>query len=510
MNDLKKYLKYKNKYIKLKKLLGGSLQFNLDSSLFTLSNDPSLQPVSLNPIKRDLPKNEIVFNNYPNKEVIEIKKINGVFSELPNELFVIGDIHGDFFTLKQSLELTDCIEFDEYNETIEYDETNKLYTIKDGCEYYSVEKNNVRWNPTKINSYIVFAGDIIDRCRPSRLNLDCINTVADENCDYKIFKLLLDLDKEARNYNSRIIIVLGNHEILNLNNDLRYVSNKGKKDNNRLSNLDILINKNIQNIFGIVRINRYLIVHGGINDIFFDTVNSLFEEQLKNDNIETIEVYNDYLRRFIKDNVSNNKLEVVLQDISPFWDRTLGGLNPLNIDQCAKIFSNNILNIRPYNPKENHLKVIVAHCPQFLGLKNINLVDCQDFNNRIFRIDVGMSRAFDSYKLNEELNTLLDSINIENILSTNYKSFYNYQEEEDKNRVVSILKINMTSEITINGILSIDYFYKTTFKNNKDLLLYLLSDLKKIIYSNAKTITTIYSLKTLFKVNKLLEELRSK
>ena len=121
-----------------------------------------------------------------------------------------------------------------------------------------------------------------------------------------------------------------------------------------------------------------------------------------------------------------------------------------------------------------------------------------------------MSRAFDSYKLNEELNTLLDSINIENILSTNYKSFYNYQEEEDKNRVVSILKINMTSEITINGILSIYYFYKTTFKNNKDLLLYLLSDLKKIIYSNAKTITTIYSLKTLFKVNKLLEELRSK
>ena len=58
MNDIKKYLKYKYKYIKLKKLLGGSLQFNLgDSSLLALSNDPSLQPVSLNPIKRDLPKN---------------------------------------------------------------------------------------------------------------------------------------------------------------------------------------------------------------------------------------------------------------------------------------------------------------------------------------------------------------------------------------------------------------------------------------------------------------------
>jgi hypothetical protein len=510
MNDLKKYLKYKYKYIELKKKCGGSLQFNLDdSSLLALSNDPSLQPVSSNPIKRILSQNEVVFDSNLKPEIIENKKKSGVFSELPNELFVIGDIHGDFFTLKQSLELTDCIKFDEYNETIEYNETDKLYEIKDGCEYYSVEKNNVRWNRNKENSYIVFAGDIIDRCRPSRLNHDCINTVADENCDYKIFKLLLDLDKEARNYNSRIIIVLGNHELLNLNKDVKYVSNKGKKDNSRLNNIDILINENIQNIFGIVRINRYVIVHGGINDIFFDKVNSLFEEKLKNDNIETIEVYNNYLRRFITDKVSNIELDVVLQDISPFWDRTLGGIDSLNKDQCTKIFLKNILNIRPYNPEEKHLKIIVAHCPQFVGVKNINLVDCQGFKNRIFRIDVGMSRAFDSYKLNEELNTLLDSINIENILSTNYKSFYNYNTEEYKNRVVSILKINMTSEITINGILSIDYFYKTTFKNNKDLLLYLLSDLKKILISNTKTIT-IYSIDTLFKVNKLLEGLRSK
>jgi hypothetical protein len=501
MNDLKKYLKYKYKYIELKKLLGDRLKFNL-------SNDPSLQPVSSNPIKRDLSKNEVVFDSNLKPEVIENKKNSGVFSELPNELFVIGDIHGDFFTLKQSLELTDCIEFDEYNETIEYNETDQLYEIKDGCEYYSVEKNNVRWNPTKINSYIVFAGDIIDRCRPTRL-YDCINTVADENCDYKIFKLLLDLDKEARNYNSRIIIVLGNHELLNLNKDVKYVSNKGKKDNSRLNNIDTLINENIQNIFGIVRINRYVIVHGGINDIFFDKVNSLFEKKLKNDNIETIEVYNNYLRKFITDKVSNIELDIILQDISPFWDRTLGGIDSLNKDQCTKIFLKNILNIRPYNPEENHLKIIVAHCPQFVGVKNINLVDCQGFKNRIFRIDVGMSRAFDSYKLNEELYILLDSINEDNILTTNYRLFYN-NIEEDKNRVVSILKINNTSEVIINGSLSIDYFYKTTFKNNKDLLLYLLSDLKKILTSNVKIFSTLYSIETLIKVNSLLEQLRSK
>jgi hypothetical protein len=516
MNDIKKYLKYKYKYIKLKKLLGGSLQFNLgDSSLLALSNDPSLQPVSLNPIKRDLPKNEVVFGSNLKSEIIENKKKSGVFSELPNELFVIGDIHGDFFTLKQSLELTDCIEFDEYNETIEYDETNKLYTIKDGCEYYSVQKNNVRWNPKKKNSFIVLAGDIIDRCRPNtHINPNCINTVNDENCDYQILKLLLDLDLQAKQYESRIIIVLGNHEILNLNNDLRYVSNKGRNDNKRLENLDILLKNNIHNIFGIVRINRYVIVHGGINDIFFDKINLLFKNDLQNDDIETIEVYNNHLREFIIDKIhdtlhdNNLFFNKTLEDINPFWDRTLGGVDPLNKDQCKKIFENNILHIKPYNSIENHLKIIVAHCPQFIGIKNINLINCQDFDNRIFRIDVGMSRAFDSYKLNEELNTLLNRIDMKNILDTDYKIFYNYNSHDEENRVVSILKINNTTEVVINGILSVDYFYKTVFKNNKDLLLYLLSDLKKINIQRQSLSPHIIT--NLITINSLLEQLRSK
>ena len=506
MNDKKKYLKYKNKYINLKKKIGGGLDFS--SSIFKLTDDPSLQVDSTKLSDRILSRKESLFESNIDLQVIEDKKMRGVFSKLPNELFVIGDIHGDFFTLKQSLELTGCIEFDKYTETIEYDEENKLYTIKDGCEYYSVEKNNVRWRPTKINSFIVLAGDIIDRCRPQHRD-NCINTVNDENCDYQILKLLLALDLQARTYNSRIIIVLGNHEILNLNNDLRYVSDKGKNDGKRLENLDTLLKDNIHNVFGIVRINRYVIVHGGINDLFFDKVNLQYTKDLKDDNTETIEVYNNHLREFIIGNVNTNlELDKSLQDKSPFWDRTLGGITSLNTDQCKKIFKGNILNIKPYDSNTNHLKIIVAHCPQFVGSKNINLVDCQDFENRIYRIDVGMSRAFDSYKLNEELNTLLNGIDMTNILDTDYKEFYNNQ--NDKNRVVSILKINNTSEVVINGILSTDYFYKTVFKNKKDLLLYLLSDLKKINIQNQRISLSPHILSNLIKINAIIEQLRSK
>ena len=550
MNDKKKYLKYKSKYINLKNILGGGLESPDDPSRLPddpsrlpdnpsrlpddlsrlpddlsrlpddptrlpddplkLSDDPSLQVVLTKMSDRILSQEERQFESNIELKVIEDKKGWGVFSKLPNELFVIGDIHGDFFTLKQSLELTGCIEFEEYTETIEYDGTNKLYTIKDGCEYYSVDKNNVRWNPTKINSFIVLAGDIVDRCRPHP-HSNCINTVNDENCDYQILKLLLDLDLQAQKYDSRIIIVLGNHEILNLSNDLRYVSNKGRNDEKRLENLDKLLKNNIQNIFGIVRINRYVIVHGGINDLFFDKVNMQYNKYLKNSSIETIEVYNNHLRKFITDKVDTIlESDKKLQDKSPFWDRTLGGVDTLNIDQCTKIFKGNILNIKPFL-STNYLKVIVAHCPQFVGSKNINLVDCQDFKNRIYRIDVGMSRAFDSYKNNSELNTLLNGLDMTNILDTNYKSFYNYNSQDEKNRVVSILKINNTSEVVINGSLSIDYFYKTVFKENKkDLLLYLLSDLKKINLQSQHKSLSPHILSNLLIINILIEQLCSK
>ena len=462
MSYYDKYFKYKNKYLKLKELVAGS-SFNDEQHITT-------------PIKRILSLDTIV-EEEDNEEQVK----NGVWNKLPSELYVIGDVHGDFFALKQSLELTSCVTFDPYNEELKYDEKKKLYYLNDGCDYYNINEN-VHWNPEKRDCFIVIAGDMTDRCRQNEItNPNCINTVNDENCDYKIMKLLFDLDKEARKYNSRIIVVLGNHELFNIKNDLRYVSVKGKNDKNRLNNIKQLLIDNLDNIYGLVRINRYVIVHGGINDDYFQIFNKNHKEELKTK--ESIEIYNQYIRLVIIKSITTNDDKIIdeeLTEFTPFMDRSLG-MSTFDDKQCDEIFLGNLLNIK--SPVINHLKIIVAHCPQFFDNKGINLSDCDKYREKIYKIDVGMSRAFDFYKNH-------------NLIMSNLFLFYPdmnplefYDIDSNKSRSVSILKLKISIEEPIQGKLSIEYFYNTAFKNNKDKFKYLFSDIKQIFKLNLKKLS---------------------
>ena len=454
-----KYLKYKIKYYLLKK-------YYLDNNeLNTFHNTPNKSCIFSE--EKTIENPVIPLSISPENNNL------GIWNKQLDELYIIGDVHGDFFALKQALELTNCVLFDPYQDKINYDEKNKLYNLKDGCEYYKIENNNVKWNPEKKNCFIVFAGDLIDRCRNNHNNKDCINTINDENCDYLILKLIFDLDKQAREYNSRIIVVLGNHEIMHIQGEFKYVSKKGKDDQNRIINIDNYLSENIDNIFGIIRINNYIIVHGGINNHFFSKLN----KKNLDDSIESIEYFNKELRKIIIDKNPNDNLFGLT---SPFWDRTLGGLKELNKNQCQEIFDKNLLKIKEFNNIKETLKIIVAHCPQFILENNINLIDCQEYKNRIYRIDIGMSRAFDFYD-NDKINIALKN----NTFINNYKNYnYYYLPNQAENRYISCLKIYNNKEDILKGITSIGYFFKNTFNNDKDRLLYLLSDIKKIYLLN--------------------------
>lgn len=440
---------------------------------------------------------KIIETNKPNK-IIETKdnepsketNNSGIWQELPNELYIIGDIHGDFFTLKQSLELTGCVTFDPYEEELKHDNKKDTYYLNDGCKYYTFEKRNIHWNPTKTNCFIVFTGDIIDRCRPNMSTGNCNNAVNDENCDYQLLLLLINLDKEARKYNSRVIIILGNHELLHISEDNRYVSNKGLNDADRNNNINKLLIENINNLYGLIRINKYVIVHGGINDKFFEQVNRVLRKPNANIKLESIEIYNNYIRDYILkklpntfQSLNNNNIDLLEQNLnmSPFWDRTLGGAKELNDGQCRNIFENNILHINTSKELIDKLKIIVAHCPQFVVSKGINIVDCQGYEDKIYRIDVGMSRAFDTYADTVILISLLKNISKNGItqLSNLTEFFNNYNME---NRAVSILHINRRIEEQITGELTLTYFYRISLnKNIRDKYLFLLSDIKKVI-----------------------------
>jgi hypothetical protein len=374
----------------------------------------------------------------------------GVFEKLPTELYIIGDVHGDYYALEQCLKLTNCFNIKNNNNLIKW--SDKKLILKEGCK-----KIDITWSGKK-DVIIVFAGDVIDRCRNINSVTGCIKTIADEDCDYELLNLILTLDDQAKKYNSRVLLVLGNHEIMNLKNDFNYVSKKGKTSRDKVK--DIIL-KSVDNLFGIVRINKYIIVHGGINPLFFTELN----EKLKPTE-ELIYVFNKELR----DNLKKSIYNLADSDITPFWDRNLGK-ETVNDDYCKTIFEDNILKIKDKNIV-NNLQIIVAHCPQINNIIDykINSIKCS--GHTIWRIDIAMSRAFDSYKKYE----LLD-VDIKKEFDVN--DYYN-----DGDRKVSILKIQGVSgtqniENIITGISSIQYFYDNVFKLKCLKYYFLLQDIEE-------------------------------
>ena len=79
--------------------------------------------------------------NYMNK-ILNISKYNkieyenGIFEGKIDEFYVIGDIHGDFFTFKKCLESTGCIIFDDviYSNYIKI--KGDYLHVEDGCKYF--------------------------------------------------------------------------------------------------------------------------------------------------------------------------------------------------------------------------------------------------------------------------------------------------------------------------------------------------------------------------------------
>lgn len=156
------------------------------------------------------------------------------------KIFVIGDMHGE---LRRTVEML----------------ANNGITDNDG---------NWSWG----NGHLVFIGDIFDRGREVTEAL------------WMIFRL----QKQAAEKGGRVHMVLGNHEPMIFNNDLRYVTGDyyALCDNLQLSYSDLFDSSSLLGLWLrqkplVTKINNYVFVHAGFSpefierEVSLDSVNKL-------------------------------------------------------------------------------------------------------------------------------------------------------------------------------------------------------------------------------------------
>lgn len=313
-------------------------------------------------------------------------------NKLPNilppvrRIIAIGDIHGDIIYFLKSLKLAKVIDYDD----------NKLKNISKNDKF-----NWIKW--TGNDTVLVQVGDQIDGCRLYPQTNDISNNCVDQLLpDILVFNLL-DKLTEISKPNGKIISLLGNHEIMNVMGDFRYVSKNSISvfDPNNFDNAMKIRKKLFSkgNKYAeylachrktAVIIGNNLFIHGGIIPKIAD----------KYDITKLNNIISDWLLNKIEeddiDNLLNHELE------SPFWNRLFSSLpSNSNIDnKTCQLF---LKTMEFYNIGN----LIIGHTPQFINNKMGINSTCNINDKSIWRIDIGGSYAFDVF------NSENDSRNIQ-------------------------------------------------------------------------------------------------
>jgi hypothetical protein len=276
------------------------------------------------------------------------------FEILPacKRIIVIGDIHGD------------------------WNITKKIF-LK-----YKLIDSNGRWIAEPKDTKVVQVGDIVDRGgRP--------DTIGDECSELKIMDFLDDINDQAQLYGGGVFCILGNHEIMNVVGNFNYSGQEsikcfgGVEGRKKAFKPGGIVAKRFAcSRNAVMKIGKFMFVHGGFN-----------ERHLT----KSIPEINSRMRKYLEGNTDlydQDFINYYMAYNGILWNRELS----LGSPDCEKL--EKVL---------NHFNVnglIVGHTVQENGINS----KC---NNKIWRVDTGMSDAFGSKKNIQVLEILDDGKAIE-------------------------------------------------------------------------------------------------
>lgn len=343
---------------------------------------------------------------------------------------------------------------------LDYLNTENLNIFQLFDNHIRIRKLFPSWNPKCTNTVLVITGDMVDNLKKDTYVVSDCHVGFRIQEELKIILCLKVLDWDARKYNSRVVTLLGNHEDMNI----YYPNKRFFCDDNSyyesVSRIDFF--KKYHKLFDtegqkliIFKINNCIFMHGGMTEQIVE----LFKINMKtNDMALSIEQFIDKLNRVYNESYKDKYRKMYSGEIDILRDRTFGDLNGRSnnkvCDQLSKVFDN--FNI------DGHI-LIVGHCvqtylsfrtsksylhffhtniirskdvhtingstreidiynslsvlsknfdfekdkfPQYLG---ITASICNDItNNKIYRLDVGMTKALDEEKMYKDFSKLYD------------------------------------------------------------------------------------------------------
>jgi|TARA_B110000967_G_scaffold164896_1_gene172363 hypothetical protein len=277
------------------------------------------------------------------------KQFQDTYSNV-KRIVVIGDIHGDFNILLTCLKKANVI------------------------------NSNKEWIGG--STHIVQLGDILDKGGRG------IDSSANSMEEFSIYEFLNYLDTEAEKYGGKVHYLIGNHEIMNMEGDFRYVHKKhldatGDSLRRKLFKPGGYMARLLAcHSYGILKINKWYFCHAG-----------LLPEHVNTNTITQINtIVRDVLRGNKKTGLTKHEKDLLFSQDSIFWNRKYY-FDKNKCDMLEKTLD--ILN-------EKDGGLIVGHTVH----KNIT----SECNKKLWFADVGLSPAFgDSFSNIELLEIINDN-----------------------------------------------------------------------------------------------------